>query len=151
MNKLLWLLLIYAPLCVFAERIPMTLKHAVTQEQLASGLMGCKALPPDEGMTFNFSFPQPVTIWMYNCYIDLSRAFLDGNKVIREIHEMKAFPQMRDKEFFQHLSVTSSFPAAYVLEMNAGWFAKHGIQPGAKAFWTLDSTEGWVESNACMQ
>lgn len=124
----------------------MTLRHASTPEERSLGLMGIRSLGENEGMTFNYPKPQRIGIWMYKCYIDLSVAFLDENKVIREIHDLKAYPTISDPHFFEQKSVTSSFDATYVLEMNVGWFAKRGIKPGDKARWSLISPQGYIES-----
>ena len=81
-------------------------------------------------MTFNYEAPQRLSIWMYNTWIDLSVAFLDDNKVIREIYELKAYPDQHDPNFFRVREASSSFMASYALEMNAGWFKAHGVKLG---------------------
>jgi len=60
---------------------------------------------------------------MMNTYVPLSVAFLDERGVIINIADMQ--PHTRD-------SHSASKPAKYALEVNQGWFRKHGIKPGAK-------------------
>jgi uncharacterized protein len=130
--------------------VSLTLEHVKTPEELAWGLMQRKFLPENTGMLFTFPDSQILTFWMFNTLIDLSVAFLDENHVIREIHNMKAYPQMMEllppiknpkdlAEYFPHDSISdffwahrvqSSFPAKYALEVNWGWFARHHIQEG---------------------
>lgn len=129
---------LYVP--VYAEdSLPITLEYAVTSQELHQGLMERTTLPPDHGMIFIYQEPAYISIWMYNTKIDLSLAFLDENKVIREIHELKAYPNIKDPKFFASNSVTSSFPAKYGLEMNAHWFTEHDVKVGDKAAWSTDS------------
>lgn len=127
-----------------SEEIPMKLEHAITPEQMAQGLMERNHLDEDAGMTFNYGNPRKIRIWMYNCKIDLSLAFLDANKVIQEIHELKCFPHIKDPNFFDQMSVSNNLPATYALEMNTGWFAKHGVQVGDKVVWDVNSPEGKI-------
>jgi len=60
---------------------------------------------------------------MMNTYLPLSIAYLDEQGVIVNITDMK--PLTTDPH-------PSAKPAKYALEMNQGWFAKHGIKAGAK-------------------
>ncbi len=113
-----------------AGSIPIQLEDAVTPEERIKGLAGRKSLPTDQGMLFHIDPPTEVTIWMYETLIDLSVAFLDETKTIREIHELKAYPEIQDAAFFLKESVKASFKASYVLEMNAHWFRDHGVKVG---------------------
>ena len=86
---------------------------------------------------------------------DLSIAFLDEQGVIREIVDLKAYPQMMDPkrpinsvhdlalyqpqdpivQFFQQKSIMSHTPVKYVLEMNSGWFNDNHIKTGDQLIW----------------
>ena len=118
------------PCWLIAEAIPVTLEHAITPAQKEFGLMERTELPENAGMLFHYSPPKQISIWMYNTKMDLSLAFLDGNGVIKEIHEMKSFPDVKDPSFFSRRIVTSSFPASYALEMRAHWFEDHDVKVG---------------------
>jgi uncharacterized membrane protein (UPF0127 family) len=129
---------------------PVTLEEASTPEQHSWGLMGRTKLAENEGMLFTYDTPQVINVWMFNCWIDLDVAFLDTNKIIREIHQMKAYPGKMDPKrpvlgpkdfrlysphdpivrFFRSHSVQSSFEASYMLEMPQGWFQDHGVGIG---------------------
>lgn len=123
---------------------PLTLEHAVSVEELDRGLMERSDLPEDHGMTFSYAKSRHASLWMMNCLIDLSAAFLDENKVIRELYDLKAYPQIKDPKFFITHSITASFNAKYALEMNKGWFKKHDITPGDVAVWNYPSSSGFI-------
>ena len=101
----------------------LTAEVAATDPQRAQGLMHRRMLPENRGMLFVFPDTAPQSFWMMNTYIPLSIAFLDENGAIVNIADMK--PLTTD-------SHRSTKPARYALEMNLGWFARHGIKPGAK-------------------
>lgn len=152
--KRLFIAIIFLTLCcssgIESRIIPITLEHAVTPEQHAWGLMGRNYLPPSHGMLFHYAKPKLMTVWSFNCHIDLSLAFLDSRGVIQEILELKAYPEAMDPSrpvhspkdlskyplndpitrFFIRNSVTSNKPAAYLLEMNAGWFSENHVNVG---------------------
>ncbi len=100
---------------------------AKTTEQHQHGLMFRTALPKNNGMLFIFESEQPLNFWMKNTFIDLSIAYIDKNKKIVDIQEMKATSQMM-------VDVPPSYPSAkpamYALEMNKGWFKKNNIKVG---------------------
>jgi len=92
-----------------------------TPERTA-GLMFREKLAPDSGMLFVMPRPERAAFWMKNTLIPLSIAYLNSSGTILEIHDMKP----RDEK-----TVPSVFPTvAYALEMEQGWFAKAGVNPG---------------------
>ena len=137
-------------------------EHARTEQQIAWGLMQRRFLPENHGMLFHYPHSQKVNFWSFNCYIDLSIAFIDENKIIREIRTLNAFPQKMDPArlifsyqdfnlyskfdpiviFFQERSVTSSVPVKYILEMNLGWFERNQVRVGDILHW--DDSENTV-------
>ncbi len=96
---------------------------ASTQEQRATGLMHRKEMPANEGMLFVFEQRAGQCFWMKNTLLPLTAAFVADDGTIVNLADMK--PQTLD-------SHCSAEPVRYVLEMNQGWFAKRGIQAGAK-------------------
>ena len=104
-------------------------KHALTAEVAANddtrtvGLMHRRIMPENRGMLFVFPRSMPLSFWMMNTFLPLSIAYLDEQGVIVNITDMK--PLTTDPH-------PSAKPAKYALEMNQGWFAKHGIKAGAK-------------------
>ena len=101
---------------------PVSAEVAQTPDQRALGLMYRFSLPADHGMLFVFPEPQPLGFWMRNTYIPLSIAYIDADGRIVSVADMAP----RDES-----SHPSKGPALYALEMRKGWFAEHGIAPGA--------------------
>ena len=97
---------------------------AATPEDRERGLMGRTELGADEGMLFAFPEPWTGAFWMKDTLIPLSIAFWGDDGRIHTISEMT--PCEADP--------CETYPAAdtytYALEMNAGWFAEHGIEVG---------------------
>ena len=96
---------------------------ARTPEQRTIGLMFRRDMPQHEGMLFVFEQPSVQCFWMKNTLLPLTAAFVADDGTVVNLADMK--PQTTDP----HCSVK---PVRYVLEMNQGWFAKKGIQPGTK-------------------
>lgn len=146
------------------DAIPITLEYAKTEEQMEWGLMGRRALPANHGMLFFYPAPQQVAIWMFNCFIDLSVAFLDEEQIIRSIRALNAFPNKMDPKrpvrsiqdlalyppgdpirlFFEKRVVISSIPAKYSLEMNLRWFQENGVRAGDAVGWDEKTGLAWV-------
>lgn len=100
---------------------------AKTPEQHSHGLMYRSSLPENQGMLFIFNQEETLNFWMKNTYVDLAIAYIDKNKKIVDIQEMKATnPMMIDTP----PSYPSLKPAMYALEMNKGWFRKNKIKVG---------------------
>ena len=101
----------------------LTAEVAHTGPTRSQGLMHRRMLPENRGMLFIFDNVAIHAMWMMNTYIPLSVAFLDERGVIINIEDMK--PHTQDTH-------PAAKPARYALEVNQGWFSKHGIKPGAK-------------------
>lgn len=86
-----------------------------------AGLMFRKDLGSDVGMLFVFSDSQQRAFWMKNTLIPLSIAYMNEKGAVENILEM---PPQTEQSFM------SAGPAKFALEMNAGWFSKHGVKPG---------------------
>lgn len=96
---------------------------ALAPQERQTGLMHRKEMPQHEGMLFVFEQPATQCFWMKNTLLPLTAAFVEDDGTIANLADMK--PQTLD-------SHCSAKPVRYVLEMNQGWFAKRGIQAGAK-------------------
>lgn len=94
---------------------------ARTEEQRAIGLMHRTAMPPNAGMLFVFDKPGVQCFWMKNTLLPLTIAFLADDGTIVNLADME--PRALD-------SHCSARPVRLALEMNAGWFAKRGLQAG---------------------
>jgi len=98
---------------------------ASTLAQREQGLMGRKAMAENAGMLFDLERPALLEcMWMKDTLLPLSVAFIDQTGKIINIEEMK--PMTED----QHCSAKGA-QVRYALEMNAGWFKKKNIKPGA--------------------
>ena len=103
------------------HRIEAQVASAPLQRQI--GLMLRRDMPMQEGMLFIFEEPAMQCFWMKNTLLPLTAAFVADDGSIVNLADMQ--PQTED-------SHCSTKPVRYVLEMNQGWFAKRGIQAGAK-------------------
>lgn len=101
----------------------LTAEVAYTDPQRMQGLMYRRIMPEDRGMLFVFPETARHAMWMKNTFIPLSVAFIDGHGVIVNIENMK--PQTEDTH-------PAAKPAKYALEVNLGWFDRHGVRPGSK-------------------
>jgi uncharacterized protein len=97
---------------------------ADTPQASENGLMFRDSLPDDRGMLFVFEQPKTATFWMRNTKVPLSIAYVDSTGKILEIESMKPLDEA--------VVPSASDQVAYALEVNQGWFGRHGIAPGAK-------------------
>lgn len=93
---------------------------ADTPHSRARGLMQRNSLCADCGMLFVFDKPARYDFWMKNTSLPLSIAFIAADGGIINIDEMQ--PNTTDNHSAQG-------EALYALEMNSGWFARHGVAP----------------------
>ncbi len=87
------------------------------------GLMHREHLPPDAGMLFIFGSDRVRSFWMKNTLIPLDMLFIRADNSVAGI-ERETTPLSLD-------SRSVGIPTRYVLELNGGWTAKYGIEPGA--------------------
>ena len=87
------------------------------------GLMYRTKLPPDEGMLFLMGYEDDHVFWMHNTLISLDMIFI--GKDMKVVGVAANAPIKSDA----HQSVGAR--SLYVLEVNAGWAAAHGIAAGA--------------------
>ncbi|HXA48164.1 MAG TPA: DUF192 domain-containing protein [Burkholderiaceae bacterium] len=112
--------------------IPLNIGLYVIQAEVATskaeqerGMMQRKSMAQNEGMLFDLGRPALLQcMWMKDTLLPLSVAFIDETGKIMNIEEMQA--QTED----QHCSDRKSH-VRYALEMNAGWFKKAHVKPGA--------------------
>lgn len=97
---------------------------ADTPQASENGLMFRDSLPEDRGMLFLFEQPKRASFWMRNTKIPLSIAYVDSAGTILEIKSMQPLDET--------VVPSASEQVTYALEVNQGWFARHGISVGAK-------------------
>ncbi|MDR0901747.1 MAG: DUF192 domain-containing protein [Opitutaceae bacterium] len=112
----------YFPVKVGGQAVRMQL--AVQQLEMARGLMGRRDLAEDQGMVFVYQKPARMSFYMRNTPAPLDIGYFTADGVLREIYPMypndeTAVPS-RGREM------------QFALEMNQGWFERHGVRPGAK-------------------
>ena len=93
---------------------------ALTRRQIEIGMMRRTNMAEMEGMLFVFPQPNQVAFYMKNTLLPLSCAYIDPEGTILEIHDMKPL----DKTPIP----SESDQVQYVLEMNQGWFERHGVK-----------------------
>jgi uncharacterized membrane protein (UPF0127 family) len=95
---------------------------ARTDPERARGLMYRERLDDEAGMLFLFSEREDHGFWMKNTLIALDMIFIDEDGTIAGIVE-RAAPHS-----LQLRSVGA--PSRFVLEVNGGWSAAHGVKKG---------------------
>jgi len=100
----------------------VTAELAATDQQIAVGMMRRTNMAEMDGMLFLFARPGQRAFYMRNTVLPLSCAYIDPEGTILETYEMKPLDETP-------LS-SKSDQVQYVLEMNQGWFERHGVKPG---------------------
>lgn len=111
-------------------RVVVRVEVAQTLEARARGLMFRAHLPEDAGMLFVFEQPARLAFWMKNTLIPLSVAFIDDRWRIVDIQDMDPPPPGGEVPVY-----LSRVPARYALEVNQGFFRRHGITVGARVIY----------------
>ena len=99
-----------------------SVEMARTEEQKTTGLMFRKELADGQGMLFDFSPEQPISMWMRNTFIPLDMIFIRADGSVLRIAE-NTTPQ-------SERIISSGGPAKAVLEVIAGTARRYGIAPG---------------------
>lgn len=104
----------------------ITAEVKITPEQQAYGMMFRPDLPHDRGMLFVNAAPRTGAYWMKNCKFPLDIVFMDPSRRVVEI-AANAPPCPADPcpNFGGHAAYQ------YVLEINGGDAAKHGVREGS--------------------
>jgi len=118
-----------ARLASASDTLHLRLELAVSGEQKTMGLMERRRLTEDAGMLFVYDSTQPpdAGFWMYRTRIPLDIAFLDSAGVIRAIRSMVPCPTTIAEGCPTYVPDT---PYRYALEVNTGYFARHGVAIG---------------------
>lgn len=98
---------------------------AATRQSRERGLMQHKQLCENCGMLFVFGHADRHGFWMKDTALPLAIAFIASDGSILNITEMQAN------------TLSEHYPQGnvqYALEMNKGWFARHGIKTKDKVY-----------------
>lgn len=101
-----------------------TVEEAKTEEERERGLMFRTALPEGQGMIFDFSPEQNVSMWMKNTLIPLDMIFIRADGRILRIAENT---KIKSEDI-----ISSGGPVRAVVEVIAGTARKFGIAAGDK-------------------
>jgi len=96
---------------------------ADTRDSRQLGLMHVKDLPEDRGMLFVYPVTARRSFWMENTYVPLSLAYLRSDGTIDQILDMEPLSRRTHP---------STGVIRLVLEVNQGWFGRHGVKVGDK-------------------
>ena len=75
-------------------------------------------------MLFVFDRPKQMSFWMRNTHLPLDIGFLTSDGVLREIYPLYPHDENSRKSIRSDL--------VFALEVNQGWFKRHGVKPGDK-------------------
>ena len=95
---------------------------AVTETEIATGMMFREKMEENEGMLFIFGRPHRTSFYMKNTYVPLSCAYVDSEGAILEIHDLKPLNETPVE--------ARSDKVQYVLEVKQGWFERNGVGIG---------------------
>lgn len=104
-------------------RATVSVEIAATADQRQLGLMNRQSMPEDAGMLFLFKTNIQYGFWMKNTYIPLDIAYISADGVVLQIFAAKPLDET---------VLIPDAPYRYVLEVNQGWFERHGVGVGAK-------------------
>ena len=103
-------------------RHPVDVELARTEPERRKGLMDRSSLPAEAGMLFIFDESSVQSFWMKNTLIPLDMLFVsdDGHVVgiVERAEPLTETPRSVGR------------PSRYVLEVNGGWCAAHGVRAG---------------------
>jgi hypothetical protein len=102
--------------------LPVEVELATDEAQRARGLMFREKLGAEDGMLFLFDEEQPLAFWMRNTLIPLDMLFVRSDGTVLGIVE-NAVPRSETPRRVKGHS-------RYVLEVNGGWSARHGVKAG---------------------
>lgn len=157
--------LLFFTAAIEATPVAITLEIADNYETRVWGLMRRKSLPENHGMLFVYEKPKHLSVWMFNCFMDLSVAFIDKSGKITELQELKSNPKRMDSNrpvysifdlykypsydpailYFKERQATSKEKVLYALEMERGWFKKNSIQAGDHLIWKKGSKKAVIK------
>ena len=103
-------------------KFPFNVELAVTQPQMAQGLMYRRVLAPDSGMLFDYGEPQTIAKNMKNVLLPLDLIFVGADGKVVDFRE-RAVPLSLD-------AIEAKAPARALLEVNGGTAARLGLKLG---------------------
>ena len=102
----------------------LVLEVVSTAARIQRGLMYRKHLAPDHGMLFVFGSDRVRGFWMKNTLIPLDMLFVT--------HDLEVAGVVENTEPLTLETRSIGIPTRYVIEVNGGWTAKHGVNAGTR-------------------
>ncbi len=90
----------------------------------ANGLSGRQHLDNDEGLLMVFPVERIQKVWMLNMAFAIDVGFFDADGRLLNVLSLQPDHGLQ--------TYASAAPARFVLEMNRGWFKRHGLRQNAK-------------------
>ncbi len=109
--------------------VSLSVEIVATPESRGRGLMFRTSMAENAGMLFVFEADGRWAFWMKNTYIPLSIGFIDSRWRLLEVLDMQVAPDPANGPFTVY-EPKSTY--RYALEVNQGYFRRHGITPGAR-------------------
>ena len=100
----------------------MVAEMALTQTQVATGMMYRKEMGTNDGMLFVFPRSHRTAFYMRNTVVPLSAAYIDPEGTILELHDLKPIDETPIEAGSDNIQ--------FVLETPQGWFKKNNIGVG---------------------
>mmetsp|Transcript_54342 Transcript_54342/g.119183 ORF Transcript_54342/g.119183 Transcript_54342/m.119183 type:complete len:190 (+) Transcript_54342:64-633(+) len=113
-------------LTVGNETIEARAQVAIRDQEQHQGLMYRTALPENSGMYFMYTTDEKRVLYMRNTKIPLDAGWFSADGVLHEVMHLKPM----DESWVW----TQATNMRFGLEMEAGWFAKHGADPAAPGY-----------------
>jgi hypothetical protein len=104
--------------------VSVDVEVVATEAKIERGLMYRQHMPPDDGMLFLLGENKDWKFWMRNTLIPLDMIFIRADMTIAGIVQNAEPKTDTLREVGQ--------PSLYVLEVNAGWTASHGVKKDTK-------------------
>jgi len=104
--------------------VKVAVEVVATEAKIERGLMYREHLPPDDGMLFMMGREYDWAFYMRNTLIPLDMLFIGKDLTVAGV-VVNAEPRT---ETLRRVGK----PSLYVLEVNGGWAAAHGVTAGAK-------------------
>lgn len=112
----------YFPISIGGQSLELQLALNTAEQQ--KGLMHRDHLAEDHGMLFLFDRAEQRGFWMRNTRIPLDLGYFDAEGTLLEIHQL--FP------YDENPVSSASTDVLIAVETNRGWYAAHGVRPGAR-------------------
>lgn len=112
---------------------------ADTPAERRQGLMYRRSLAPDHGMLFLFPRADRNGFWMRNTYVPLDIIFVGPDSQVVSI--------ARNTRIMSEETIAPDGPKQFVVEVNAGYARRHGIDTTTRIRWTRtdERPSGWIE------